>query len=385
MAARITTWIKTLLIAEFLIVIWLPLADNVLDLDPVPAPQEKRNLALRPDWPKDHAAFDAYPEKFDAFYNDHFGFRNALIFVHNLIRWKCFDHSTSARVLVGKDPWLFYKGRRVIDYHRGLFPFKREDLEAWRRAFEERRDWCRNRGIEFAVLFAPNKHSIYPEYLPDRIRPLRDVRRLDQLLSYMKTHSDVLVIDVRAELLKAKEKERLYHWTDSHWNDRGSFRACQVAIDRLRALFPALRPYDESLFVRTSNWEKGWGLAIQLGLQDVIREEKLILKPRDGWPRLELITEGLVPPKGRSFEGEPPFALEQEMDEGIDVVVFRDSFFTNLTKYFAPHFRRSVYYWQYDFDIDVIEHEKPDLVLQEILERELIRLEPVNHPGMKRP
>ncbi|MHC4944081.1 MAG: alginate O-acetyltransferase AlgX-related protein, partial [Planctomycetota bacterium] len=224
-----------------------------------------------------------------------------------------------------------------------------------------------------------------PEYLPDNIHPVRDERQLDQLRVYMKTHSDVLVIDVRQEMLRAKNKERLYHWTDSHWNDLGSFLACQVVIDRLRALYPALQPYDESDFVRTSRTDKGWGLAIQLGLQDVLHEEKLICKPKDGWPQLEMITEGLPPPKGRSFEGEPPFALEQDIDDGLDVVVFRDSFFNNLTKYFAPHFRRSVYYWQYDFDIDVIEHEQPDIVFQEILERELIRLKPINPLGIKSP
>lgn len=375
--SRIGTLFGTLQIVVFVGAIWLPLADNLFQLDKTTALNEKRIPPPMPELPKNYATFAQYPEKFEAFYTDRFGFRNSLIFMHNLIRWGFFNDSISDRVLVGKEPWLFYNGRRVIDYHRGLNPFKREDLEKWRRVLEGRRDWCRERGIEYVVFFTPNKHSIYPEYLPDDIRIVRDVRRLDQLLAYMKMHSDLLIVDVRQELLEAKNKERLYHWTDSHWNDRGSFVACQVLIERLSGLFPSLRKYDESDFVKSSKPDIGWGLAVLLGLEDIIHEERLVCQPKDGWPQLEMIRKGLCPSSGRTFEGEPPFALEQDLDGGLNVVVLRDSFFDNLVKFFAPHFRRSVYYWQYEFDIAVIEHEKPDLVLQEILERELMRLDPV--------
>jgi hypothetical protein len=66
----------------------------------------------------------------------------------------------------------------------------------------------------------------------------------------------------------------------------------------------------------------------------------------------------------------------QEANALPSVVVFRDSFFTQLVKFVAVHFRRSAFYWQEDFDRAVIEAEQPDLVLQEIVERNLNELPP---------
>jgi alginate O-acetyltransferase complex protein AlgJ len=42
------------------------------------------------------------------------------------------------------------------------------------------------------------------------------------------------------------------------------------------------------------------------------------------------------------------------------LVMFRDSFGSALVPFLAEHSRRSVFLWQYDFDPQVIEKEKPD-------------------------
>jgi len=86
-----------------------------------------------------------------------------------------------------------------------------------------------------SVFFAANKHSIYPEHLPGSLRPVSEKRRLDQLLDYMGARSDVRLIDVRPALLEAKKEKRVYHWTDSHWNDLGAYHAYRAVMERLEA------------------------------------------------------------------------------------------------------------------------------------------------------
>lgn len=366
---------ETVLITAFICAIWGPLLDNLVGLDTTTASAEKRILAPRPGAPEDLESLKRFPEAFEAYYNDHFGFRNRLIYLNNFVLWKVFGDSVSNRVIVGKGNWLFYKGRQVIAYHRGLNPFTREELEAWRRVYEERRDWLKERGIEYAVFFAANKHSVYPEHLPDSVRPVSEVRRLDQLLAYMAERSDVRLIDVRPALLAAKGEERLYHWTDSHWNDVGAFHAYQAVMERLG---PAYRPIPRSAFAFRTEETRGRDLALLLGLQDVIHEVVLKLKPVEPRP-LRRVREGVLPSiQEWKAETLKPFATVQRDESLPRAVFFRDSFFTMMVPFFAPHFSRSVYYWQYDFDPAVIEHEQPDIVIDEILERELMNVKPDN-------
>ena len=46
-------------------------------------------------------------------------------------------------------------------------------------------------------MIAPDKHSIYPEYLPDGLTPLGPATRLDQLLAPLRDHSAVAPLDLR--------------------------------------------------------------------------------------------------------------------------------------------------------------------------------------------
>ena len=97
---------QTMLIAAFLCAIWLPLLDNLIGLDTTTASAEKRILAPLPGRPEDLESLKEFPAQFEAYYNDHFGFRNKLIFLNNLVLWKCFGDSVSKRVIVGKGTWL---------------------------------------------------------------------------------------------------------------------------------------------------------------------------------------------------------------------------------------------------------------------------------------
>jgi alginate O-acetyltransferase complex protein AlgJ len=50
-------------------------------------------------------------------------------------------------------------------------------------------------------------------------------------------------------------------------------------------------------------------------------------------------------------------------------VMFRDSFCIGMMPLLSDHFRRIVYCWQYIFDYELVERERPDVVIQEFVER----------------
>ena len=75
---------------------------------------------------------------------------------------------------------------------------------------------------------------------PDRARVDTGCRAADQVITA--TTDTGVVVDVRRALIAANRKERLFHRTDTHWNERGAFLAYQQIIDAVHVRLPAVPP-----------------------------------------------------------------------------------------------------------------------------------------------
>jgi len=67
----------------------------------------------------------------------------------------------------------------------------------------------------------------------------------------------------------------------------------------------------------------------------------------------------------------------------LQAVVFRDSFFETIIPFIADDFNRLAYFWkQYDHSImkKIIEQQKPQIVIEEMVERFLILVRESNGP-----
>ena len=127
---------------------------------------EQRRAARSPWMPSDAATLEAYPNAFDSWYADAFGFRRKLVRWHNLLSWFGLGMTGSDKVVRAKHGWLFYREHRALECTLGAFPLTPTELEAWRSVLEARRAWCAARGIQYLFVSAPSKAQIYPEYLP---------------------------------------------------------------------------------------------------------------------------------------------------------------------------------------------------------------------------
>jgi alginate O-acetyltransferase complex protein AlgJ len=276
----------------------------------------------------------------------------------------------SPKVILGKRGWLFYAEKAPgLDY-QSKRPFTAEQLDHWRRMLEARRDWLARRHIRFLFVIAPDKQSIYPEVLPRTVRQEQAAdTRLDQLMDHLRANSDVTVVDLRECLRQVKNQERVYHVTDSHWNDRGAYAAYRVLAETLRQWFPECRPRARAEFREVLRRGGGSDCAVVLGLADRISEEYLDLAAR--FPeRAHLADPDVALPISPI---EPRFSMEQADPALPRAVMFRDSFGAQLVPFLSEHFRRIVYITEPApmFDTNVIERERPDIVIQEMVERKL--------------
>jgi alginate O-acetyltransferase complex protein AlgJ len=357
----------------FSVLLCLPLVGGVLGWDVGHDLGEKRVLAKCPVLGQDPVV--ALPEKFEAFYQDHFGFRTGLIRGHNWVRYKLCQGSSFGKVLFGKDGWLFLTRSGILPDFLGQNPMTAAELDAWKETLEGRQRWLSERGIHYLFVIAPNKATIYPEELPDHIQRGRGRSRMDQLLNHLRDHSAMDVIDLRPALLEGKTAGLTYHPRDSHWTDRGAFIAYEQICRRLGMWFADIQPLSiDSFELAKAVWTPD--LSTLLGLGEELAEEAEVWVPKT--PRTAKAMVLTVPAQhagDRTFAPGGLCALENPHAKHR-LVMFHDSFgvFGGLREYIGEHFYRAVFVsgplnaqsleW-------LVEQEHPDIILEEIVERKL--------------
>ncbi len=363
--------ISIVLVVCFLFAIFLPVANMFLHIIPEAGSQENRRMSVWPTFSVYRVLGSGWQREVDIYLNDHFGLRSNLVKANAIVNLQVFGISPSEKVLLGKDGWFFYAADHAIEKYRGMRPFTEEQLQVITEGLERRQHVLEDQGIEFVVLFAPNKHTIYPEHIPDELYKIDTQSRLDQLVEYIQEHTDVLFVDPREKLLENKKENVLYLKTDTHWNELGSFIAYGELMSKIHDIYPEISPLHLDDFEIKNVECRAGDLAALIFLRDEMKDSCMSLKYKHEYKHKPQSVNFANPKEHTSL-----FAVGIEEHELKKVVVFRDSFFNALTPYFSEHFERSVYVWDYEPHQYIIDEEKPDIVVLEILERFLDRLLP---------
>jgi hypothetical protein len=365
----------------FLVILYLPLADQVFNISGESGLVEKRELSRRPEFRFDSLL--VYPKQYTRYYNDYFTFRSGLIYLDNLFKAKIMGISPLPKVLIGKDDWFFLDKLELrpgtVECYRSITLFTPRQLEQWKNVLEQRQQWLAARGIHYLFLIVPNKNTIYPEFMPDHIRRVHEKSRMDQLLEYLQSYSTVPVLDLRPALKAGKTQYPVYSRTDTHWNDYGAYIAFREIITHISRSFPSFKeavPLPLSRFKIEIVNRSGGDLAIMLSLnKDVFREDMIFLEAR---PPLTAM--------GGNLENISRFVKQGYSECSTaslpNILMVHDSFYKRLEPFLSGQFSRVLFIWDWDlnFHPHVIEREKPKLVIDEMAERFLMQRIPVN-PG----
>ena len=343
-----------------------PLVGMWAGLGQLQAQEEKRRLAPLPIVTPDPRSWAAAPSAFTAYFYDHFGFRKTLVHVDALVKIKVLGESTSPDVVVGEQGWLYYSAAHSLDSYRGVASFGPGELHQWTTALGRMRDWLASRNIRFYVILPPDKHTIYPEYLPASVKRGAAATRLETLITALR-QTNIDVIDIRDNLLRAKSTGLLYHRTDTHWNGNGGYVAYEAIVSELSRAFPRMHPpYPRSDFKPWARRVTG-DLNSMLGLTRGYEEEIMVLVPR----------------KDAALQhADGKLVITERNDPQLPrMVMMRDSFANFLITLLSQHFSRAVFIWDNNFDPALMELERPDLVLSELVERRLVEGVPPLAPG----
>jgi hypothetical protein len=148
-----------------------------------------------------------------------------------------FEHAVGSSLswMEGKDGWLFL-GNRYDDTIAKLKLTREPSQESLSRAHSEFSailDATKNTNTRVVLIIAPDKHSVYSEYLPAAIRPGAK-RYVDFFTERLASIERLIVYDPINNLKDSKLDERLLYWrTDTHWNSLGAFVTFDGLMKRL--------------------------------------------------------------------------------------------------------------------------------------------------------
>jgi alginate O-acetyltransferase complex protein AlgJ len=276
--------------------------------------------------------------------------------------------------IVGKDGWLYDDWNKSIEYYRGISPFPHDDLMLWRRTMEKRATLLAKQSTKYLVVVCPIKLSIYPEYLPDGIRPLSRVSRLDQLVEELRDVQNLQILDLRKPLSLKKSTGLLYDRLGCHWNALGAFWGYQGIIEAISAWHPFVQPMAMESF-KFENVHGGGDMAYLIGteLENILSQETVVSTRSFDFPRVPL--DGYWRKKYKALY--EVFAIEKPDPDLPTAVLFYDSFGGAVIPFLAEHFKRLVCISQTQdyvmyFDPEIVEKERPDVVIQLFVERRLM-------------
>jgi len=262
---------------------------------------------------------------------------------------------------------MYFGSERSIDDTLGQISLGENRLQIWGMLLQNRKDWFERQGIRYLFFIAPDKQSIYPEYLPEPYRKRASAhKRMDQLMDYLKRYTDVPIVDLRPILIDAKRRQPVYYRTDTHWNWYGGWTAYQALMDVIEPWFPDIdRLKDDRIDVAEISFESG-DLAARFGSTGTFREtEKAVWVPHPCSKKVQRVFNEL------SYIKKCPQA-------GRRVLVLHDSYFNAIEPFLSETFGVSMYLWKKYPEMESYDHEwvrqiiaeyRPDLVIEERAER----------------
>ncbi len=359
----------------FFSVLWLPLLQMAFSFLPEINLTENRFLAAKPDIRKFTIHKPVFQKELEKYFSDNFGCRSLLIYLNNYLRVMHLNVSPNPNIAIGKQGWLYYDDARNNDTpfrdYMGLAWYKEIQLNKILTNLNAVNRELTKRGMTFLLVIAPNKQTIYPEYLPDSIKKYRLMTKADQLMEHLHTHLPELhAVDLRSALLKAKEsaKHPLYSKTDSHWNAYGGYIASLEIVRTLLQRHSQMKPLAiPDPKIQESN-RQGGDIAAMLSMSQVMEDTEVSLS-WENIPSPLPFNPVYVAERGKESAG---FIISNSKLPKL--LMLQDSFGSALIPSLSWCFSRSVFLWTHSIDRTVVEQEKPDIIILEIVERNLDRL-----------
>lgn len=317
---------------------------------------QKRALAEFPRLFTENRLNLSFPKEFEDWLQDHIAWRNELVTLRSLAL-KSIRTSSDKQVIIGLDGWLYF-AETVPDF-TGEGAFTENQLYRLSMVVRDIDDALEQKGIPFIVAVAPNKSTVYPQYMPSGY-PRRSGPGNAERLQAMQAAN---YVDLTAMLKGQAGKGRLlYHKTDTHWNNYGARLSAYSLLSALALVTKTNMPLPDPAAETTVH--RDW----TGDLSQMIYPAKT---PKDD----QYYYDDTVPVytvKGRMRSLEDLNIATAGGKTGLSLLVLRDSFSNALIPYLSNAFSNVQYKRQ--MPLPLLDINSVDAVVLEIVERRLPEL-----------
>jgi hypothetical protein len=300
--------------------------------------------------------------------------------MNNYLQYSVFRQLVNNQILYfGEDDWIFYIGGPAKENFENRKPLTKNELSSIKNVLEKRAIWLKERGIHFYMVFPPMSQTVYKEHIGPRMRQYYKQTKSEQLLEYLKKNSDLDIIDVYSPLMKIKNNPGLkspYYKNNCHWNYIGGYAAYCSIIDYIKKDLPEI---GEPLTAKDFNWV----------LTDKYKPDLLQLMDIDMFYQFQqyipvmnynIITDTIYPVYLDLNASAPPACVRTNRKSHPTMLMFGDSYAASIVEFLFNNFSKTYFIWTPLFHPDIIEKEKPDIVIQEMVDASIMNILLKNKP-----
>ncbi|MBR9845052.1 MAG: hypothetical protein GYB35_02575 [Algicola sp.] len=293
-------------------------------------------------------------KNFNSYYTENFGLKPEMLdsyieFKLNVLN----DNPLPDRVLIGEEGWYFLGNHHenLFDDSFGNAPLSQLELEKIKNNIKAINENLASKGIEFHIVVPPNKHRVYAENLPYRMH--QKPTRLEQINAFIKKEIDFEILDLKDTLSEHKSSEILYYKTNTHWNDIAAYIGYHKTLNTIDLDVPK---------DHISNYNREYGPIKRGDITEMINiksdENIVYLSKKNPSDIMQLKSEN------HHLHFRNPNGTKK-------LIMYRDSFSNAWMRFFNSSFGETIYLRGYNIQPNMITNEKPDVVIFEIVERQL--------------
>ncbi len=316
---------------------------------------ENRVLASFPKLKDEKGAINTkWGTEFESYLSDHFAFRQNMVNIYDSIESGLLSTSPQEDVIIGKDGWLYYQP--TVNDYVNIPSVSKNGIKHIAKVLSMMNEYAEEHNSKFLFTAVPNKNSIYPENMPARYIQAAQDDTLSMLENELQS-TDTAYCNLRESLQKEAQSGELllYHKLDTHWNNYGALTASEYL---LKSAGLPYADYSTASYSIQSNWD---GDLYQILFPTGNEKDENIIYDYD--------FSYYYTTKVRNMDD---FVINTKNDGKTgSLLMFRDSFGRALLPFMAENFESASFQRADHYPIDVLEDSPSDLVVLEIVERNL--------------
>ncbi|MGB6269093.1 MAG: DHHW family protein [Olleya sp.] len=307
--------------------------------------------------------FDLYHPKntlsnYKSYYLGNYGLKKTLVNQYVYFKSEILkENPLPDKVVVGKQGWYFL-GNSYAKVLNNTFNNTQEDIKI-EQAIQNLKivsDYLKEKNIPFYLAVAPNKHNIYKEFLPYQLD--QNSTFYSQLIKEL-DKTNINYINLNTVLLEKKKNEKLYYKTDTHWNRLGAFYAYEEVTKTIGKVLN-IKPLSLNDYIVDTSIKPINDLSKMINAN---KSEEVVELTKKVTNKIDTLSTKFYD------------LMFSNPNKQLKLLMCTDSFSKAWISFFNDSFNETRFIKNYNqITSQLIEQYKPDVIIYEIVERNLPNL-----------